>query len=80
MRQRDELFSDTDQPRCIVLWIAIKFEFEIACAGVFFSIGDTALAFNLVVETDGMADRNTIEPVATGEDEELSGVIVAQVR
>ena len=79
MRKRGELSSDPDQPRDIVLWIAIELELEIARAGVFASIGHTAFGFDLVVEADGMADCDTLEPVTTHQGEKLRNVISAQV-
>src|SRR4029077_13351237 len=79
MRKRGELSSDPDQPRNVMLRIAIELELEIARAGVFASIGHAAFAFDLVVKADGMPDRDTLEPVTTRQGEELRDVISAQV-
>src|SRR5580704_3200325 len=79
MRKRRELSSDPDQSGNIMLRIALELELEIARAGVFASIGHTAFAFDLVVEADGMADCDTLEPVTTRQDEKLRDLIFAQV-
>ena len=58
--------------------IAVELELEIARAGVFLGVGDTALAFDLVVQSDGMADCDPLQPPAPPE--ELRDVVISEVR
>ncbi len=77
MRQRGELFSDLDQPRGIGLGVAVELQLEIARAGVFFGVGDTALAFDPVVKADGVPDGDALE--ATARSEEPRDIVVGKI-
>ena len=76
IRQRGEFAADADQARGVVFRITVELELEIARAGVFFRIGDAALAFNLVVEPDRMPDGDALQPLAASQ--KAPDLLVAQ--
>ena len=59
-----EFSADPDQARGIGLGIAAELQLEITRAGTFLCVGDTTLAFDLVVKADGMPDRDALKPAA----------------
>ena len=66
MRQRREFVADPGQARRIMHGIAIELELEVAGAGVFVLVGNAALALDLVVHADGVADRDALQPLTSG--------------
>ena len=67
MRQRGQRRADPDQAIRIVRGIAVELELEIAGAGVFLLVGDTALAFDPVIHADRVPDRDALQPLAARE-------------
>ena len=62
--QRGDFLADPDQAIRIVCGIAVELELEIARSGVFSDVGDTALAFDLVIHADRVPDRHALQPLA----------------
>ena len=64
--QRIELLANARQPRCIGDGVPRQLQLEVSCTGVLAGIGNPALTFNGVVETDGMPDGNTRQRLPAG--------------
>ena len=77
IRKPAELVADADQAVGVMRGITVQLELEIACAGVFVPVGNAALAFDFVVEADGVPDGNPLQPLATLK--ELRDVTVAEI-
>jgi hypothetical protein len=78
VRQRGEFVADPGQARGIRVGIAVELELEIARAAILLGVGDAALTLDLVVETDGVPDRDALQPPATAK--KLGDVVIAQIR